>query len=40
MTRSPQLAAQLSYLGMQEEEAGGGAEANQVKNVMVWGEEK
>ena len=39
-TRSPQLAAQFSYLGMQGEEAALAAEANVVKDIMVWGEEK
>jgi tetratricopeptide (TPR) repeat protein len=37
-TRSPELAAQFSYLGLQGEEAA--AEANQLKEIMVWGEEK
>ena len=38
--QSPRLAAQFSYLRLQGEEATGAAEANQVKDIMVWGEEK
>jgi tetratricopeptide (TPR) repeat protein len=37
-TRSPELAAQFSYLGMQGEQAAKASEA--VKDIMVWGEEK
>ena len=39
-TRNPQLASQFSYLRLQGEEAAQQAEANHVKDIMVWGEEK
>ncbi len=39
-TRSPQLAAQFSYLGMQEEAAAWEAKSSEVRDMMVWGEEK
>jgi tetratricopeptide (TPR) repeat protein len=38
--RSPELAVLFSYLRLQGEEAARAAEANVVKDIMVWGEEK